>query len=155
TCSVLRLNRRLTGGTILRAASWRCDHSRKRTARQRSTLQEDPMRPSYPPATIVLVHGLWMSGFELNVLKHRLEAEANCCALAFSYPSLTGTMSDHARSLIEFARSQPTSQLHFIGHSLGGLVILRALELTNDLAPGRAVLLGTPLQGSQAARGVA
>jgi pimeloyl-ACP methyl ester carboxylesterase len=113
------------------------------------------MRASTPPATIVLVHGLWMSGFELGVLKHRLEAAGDCCALAFSYPSLTGAMTDHVRSLIDFAHSQPTSQLHFIGHSLGGLVILRALQLTNDLPPGRAVLLGTPLQGSQAARGVA
>jgi pimeloyl-ACP methyl ester carboxylesterase len=113
------------------------------------------MKLSYPPATIVLVHGLWMSGFELNVLKHRLEAEGDCFAVPFSYPSLTGSISDHVRSLIDFAHSQPSSQLHFIGHSLGGLVILRALELTNDLPPGRAVLLGTPLQGSQAARGVA
>jgi pimeloyl-ACP methyl ester carboxylesterase len=113
------------------------------------------IRASTPPATIVLVHGLWMSGFELGVLKHRLEAQGDCIALAFSYPSLTGSMSDHVRSLIDFARSQPAANLHFIGHSLGGLVILRALELTNDLPPGRAVLLGTPLQGSQAARGVA
>jgi len=113
------------------------------------------MKLSYPPATIVLVHGLWMSGFELNVLKHRLEAEGDCFAVPFSYPSLTGSMSDHVHSLIDFAHSQASSQVHFIGHSLGGLVILRALELTNDLPPGRAVLLGTPLQGSQAARGVA
>jgi pimeloyl-ACP methyl ester carboxylesterase len=113
-------------------------------------------RTSHPvPATIVLVHGLWMSGFELGVLKRRLEAQRDFRALAFSYPSLHGSMADHVRHLIDFARSQPTGELHFIGHSLGGLVILRALQLTADLPPGRAVLLGTPLQGSQAARGVA
>jgi hypothetical protein len=106
-------------------------------------------------ATIVLVHGLWMSGFELGVLKRRLEAAGDFRALAFSYPSLSGSMAGHVRSLIEFARQQQTPQLHFVGHSLGGLVILRALQLTGDLPPGRAVLLGTPSQGSQAARGVA
>lgn len=96
-----------------------------------------------------------MSGFELAVIKRRLEANGSLRALAFSYPSLAGSMSDHVRSLIDFARAQKTERLHFVGHSLGGLVVLRALELTADLPPGRAVLLGTPLQGSKAAQGIA
>lgn len=104
--------------------------------------------------TIVLVHGLWMAGFQLRVLKHRLEADGRFHAVAFSYPTLSG-MSDHVRSLLDFARSQKAEQLHFVGHSLGGLVILRALQLTDDLPPGRAVFLGTPFQGSKAAQGVA
>ncbi|MDY6945030.1 MAG: alpha/beta fold hydrolase [Pseudomonadota bacterium] len=107
------------------------------------------------PATIVLVHGLWMSGFQLRVLKHRLEADGQFRVASFSYPSLSGGMSDHVRGLLEFARAQDVSELHFVGHSLGGLVILRALQLTDDLPPGRAVLLGTPSQGSKAAQGVA
>lgn len=104
---------------------------------------------------VILVHGLWMSGFELGVLKRRLEAESDFRVVAFSYPSMTGSMSDHVRSLVTFARAQQTAELHFVGHSLGGIVILRALQLTDDLPPGRAVLLGTPLQGSKAAQGVA
>lgn len=107
------------------------------------------------PDTVVLVHGLWMSGFQLGLLKRRIEERGNFRATEFSYPSLTGSMSDHARSLLDFAQSQKARRLHFVGHSLGGLVILRALQLTDDLPPGRAVLLGTPLQGSKAARGVA
>lgn len=106
-------------------------------------------------ATVVTVHGLWMTGFELGLIRRRLEADRGFRAVAFSYPSLSGSMSDHVRSLIEFARAQKAAQLHFVGHSLGGLVILRALQLTDDLPPGRAVLLGTPLQGSRAAQGVA
>src|SRR3954471_13599008 len=107
------------------------------------------------PALILLVHGLWMSGFELGVLKHRLESDGQFRAISFSYPSVTGSMSDHVDSLIEFARAQRTDQLHFVGHSLGGLVVLKALQLTDDLPAGRAVLLGTPVQGSRAAKGVA
>jgi pimeloyl-ACP methyl ester carboxylesterase len=94
-----------------------------------------------------------MSGFELGVLKRRLQPQFH--PVAFSYPSLSGSMADHARSLVEFARAQKAEELHFVGHSLGGLVILRALQLANDLPPGKAVLLGTPLQGSKAAQGVA
>lgn len=105
-------------------------------------------------ATIVLVHGLWMSGFQLRVLKHRLEADGRFHVAALSYPTL-GPMSEHVRALLDFAHAQDVPELHFVGHSLGGLVILRALELTDDLPPGRAVLLGTPSQGSRAAQGVA
>lgn len=107
------------------------------------------------PATIVLVHGLWMSGFQLKVLQHRLESGGDFQVVSYSYPTLTGGMSDHVRGLLELARKQRVDELHFVGHSLGGLVILRALELTDDLPPGRAVLLGTPSQGSRAAQGVA
>jgi pimeloyl-ACP methyl ester carboxylesterase len=105
-------------------------------------------------ATVMLVHGLWMSGFELRVLKHRLETQG-FRVLAYTYPTLSGTMSDHVRGLLDLAKAQSASELHFVGHSLGGLVILRALQLTDDLPPGRAVLLGTPLQGSKAAQGIA
>lgn len=106
-------------------------------------------------ATVILVHGLWMSGFELGVLKHRLESSGELKAVAFSYPSIAGCMSDHAQSLLQFARAQRAERLHFVGHSLGGIVILRALQLGgDDLPPGRAVLLGTPLQGSRAAQGL-
>jgi alpha-beta hydrolase superfamily lysophospholipase len=105
--------------------------------------------------TVVLVHGLWMSGFELRVLKHRLEADGGFHVASYSYASLSGSMSDHVRGLLDFAKAQTSQQLHFVGHSLGGLVILRALQLTDDLPPGRAVLLGTPLQGSKAAQGIA
>jgi pimeloyl-ACP methyl ester carboxylesterase len=64
-------------------------------------------------------------------------------------------MSDHVRRLIECARAHKAERLHFVGHSLGGLVVLRALQVTDDLPPGRAVLLGSPLQGSRTAQSLA
>ncbi len=106
------------------------------------------------PVTI-LVHGLWMSGLGLTVIKHRLAADGLLRALPFSYPTIVGSMSDHVRRLIDFARAHGGEQLHFVGHSLGGLVILRALQVTDDLPPGRAVLLGSPLQGSRTAQSFA
>lgn len=118
-------------------------------------MSEDSKERAGEPATIVLVHGLWMSGLQLKVLQHRLEGDGEFRAVAFSYPTVTGSMSDHVRGLLNFARGLDVPKLHFVGHSLGGLVILRALELTDDLPPGRAVFLGAPLQGSRAALGVA
>lgn len=114
-----------------------------------------PHSDSRAAVPTILVHGLWMSGFQLGVLKRRLAASGNLQPRAFSYTSLVGAMSDHVRKLIDFARAQNASRLHFVGHSLGGLVILRALQLTDDLPPGRVVLLGSPAQGSKAAQGIA
>jgi hypothetical protein len=91
----------------------------------------------------------------LKVLQHRLESAGNFRVVPYSYPTVSGGMADHAHGLLELARKQRVDELHFVGHSLGGLVILRALELTDDLPSGRAVLLGTPSQGSRAAQGVA
>jgi pimeloyl-ACP methyl ester carboxylesterase len=42
-------------------------------------------------------------------------------------------------------------QLHLVGHSLGGLVILRCLERYPIRQPGRVVFIGTPAQGSRCA----
>jgi pimeloyl-ACP methyl ester carboxylesterase len=110
---------------------------------------------SREPVPTILVHGLWMSGFQLGVLKRRLAASGQLRPRAFSYTSLIGSMSDHVRKLIDFARAEKAPRLNFVGHSLGALVILRALQLTDDLPPGRAVLLGPPAQGSKAAQGIA
>jgi len=107
------------------------------------------------PGLVILVHGLWQSGLELFVMRRRLQADGSLRALFFSYPTIVGTMSNHVRRLIDCARAHPAEQLHFVGHSLGGLVVLRALEITDDLPPGRAVLLGSPLQGSRTAQSLA
>jgi len=106
-------------------------------------------------ALVVLVHGLWMSGFQLRPLRRRIETQSTYRGVPFSYPSVKGSMADHVRSLIDFTRTHRVDEMHFVGHSLGSLVILRALQLTDDLPPGRVVLLGPPCQGSVAARGVA
>lgn len=107
------------------------------------------------PDLVILVHGLWMSGIELVSLKNRLNGDHGFEAVPFSYPSVSGSMLDHVKELREFAQSQKAERMHFVGHSLGGLVVLNLLEATADLPPGRAVLLGSPLQGSRAAQGLA
>jgi pimeloyl-ACP methyl ester carboxylesterase len=107
------------------------------------------------PALMILVHGLWMSGLQLTVIKRRLEADGSLRALPFSYPTVVGSMSDHVRRLIDCAQAHGGERLHFVGHSLGGLVIVRALQVTDDLPPGRAVLLGSPLQGSRTVQSLA
>ena len=102
----------------------------------------------------IFLHGLWGHGIELGVLRRRLEAATGVRTVTFSYPTVRGGLKENVRRLLEFVRGQRADQLHFVAHSLGGLVVLDALGVTNDLPPGRAVLLGSPLQGSCAAEGM-
>ena len=108
---------------------------------------------------IVYVHGLWLSGGEALWLRRRLAQDLDADARAFSYPSVAADATTNARALAKFLTAMRADTLHLVGHSLGGLVILRALEEDAEaharLPPGRIVLLGSPLRGSRTARNLA
>lgn len=56
--------------------------------------------------------------------------------------------------LTEFVRRIDADRVHFVGHSLGGIVLHRYFEATRDLPPGRVVLLGSPTVKSRTAERV-
>jgi pimeloyl-ACP methyl ester carboxylesterase len=103
---------------------------------------------------VIYVHGLFMNGADGLILRRRIEHTLHVRTHAFHYRSVSGSMSDIARRLAEFARSLEAERVHLVGHSLGGLVIYRALEQESTLPPGRVVFLGTPAVASRAAVGV-
>ena len=98
---------------------------------------------------VVLVHGLWMTGPVWLPLARRLRRQG-LRVTVFSYPSARQGLEASARALQAFARAQSAQRLHFVGHSQGGLVILRMLRDAPQLAVGRVVLLGSPAAGSRA-----
>ncbi|HYQ71063.1 MAG TPA: alpha/beta hydrolase [Gammaproteobacteria bacterium] len=103
------------------------------------------------PETVMLVHGIWMTGLELRLLARRLQ-RCGYRTLVFRYPSLRRPLARNAARLVERVRRQGDTTVHLVGHSLGGLVILRALQDHPDLTRGRCVLLGSPVNGSVIAR---
>jgi pimeloyl-ACP methyl ester carboxylesterase len=108
--------------------------------------------------TVVLVHGLWMNGLELAVLGHRLRGEHGYDVRTFSYATMSGSATDVCRSLAAFASgaAEEGRVVHFVGHSLGGVLVYRTLsEFGSGKFAGNAVLLGSPVNGSKAARGAA
>lgn len=97
-----------------------------------------------------------MSGADGLVLRRRLALDSGMKTHVFRYRSVVSSMSDIAVRLADFARDLHAERVHFVGHSLGGLVIFRTLEHFSDrLPPGRVVFLGTPAVSSRAAVGVA
>lgn len=101
--------------------------------------------------TVVLVHGLWVHGIAMELMRRRL-ARAGYQAIAYSYPSMRLTLTQNATRFARYLGELSASRLHLVGHSLGGLIVLRTLELASPLPPGRVVLAGTPFVESYAAR---
>jgi len=101
---------------------------------------------------LVYVHGLWLSGAEAFLLRRRVEAERGYDWHNFSYSSVWQDVPSVTRALAEGVRALEAPTVHLVGHSLGGLVILRCLEQYPDLPRGRVVFLGTPALASAAAR---
>lgn len=100
-----------------------------------------------------------MRGFTLAALRRRLERAGYEVDL-FDYASVLHEPESSIEKLVAFARAVEAetsrkSKIHFVGHSLGGLMALRALERMPDLAPGCVVCLGSPLRGSAIARSIA
>jgi len=91
-----------------------------------------------------------MRGLALELMRRRI-ARGGFLALSYSYPSMRLTLTKNAERLANFLSGVNAARLHLVGHSLGGLIALRAVEMAMALPPGRLVLLGTPLAGSYAA----
>lgn len=104
------------------------------------------MRAGHKEA-VVLVPGLWLPGWSLGLLTHRLAREGYDARL-FGYPTVRASLAENAERLSAFVRRVDAQRLHFVGHSLGGLVIRALLALEPPDRLGRVVTLGTPHNGS-------
>jgi pimeloyl-ACP methyl ester carboxylesterase len=113
------------------------------------------MSANAPADTVVLVHGLWMTGMESGLLRNRLRDEYGFETRQYSYHTVQVGLEDNVRLLGEFLADVPGDTLHVVGHSLGGLLGLHTLVRHPDKRPGRIVCLGSPLRGSSAARAMA
>ena len=100
---------------------------------------------------VVYVHGLWMPGDESLVLRHRLSQEFALSLHSFRYSAAFASIQSTTERLAAFVSDLKTPAVHFVGHSLGGLIIHRFLEGFASQPPGRVVFLGTPAGGSRAA----
>ena len=91
-----------------------------------------------------------MNGWDMALLGRRLRA-AGHSTLRFSYPSIKDTIENNTDLLHRFLANIEDSEIHFVAHSLGGLLVRNLSVRYPDDVQGRVVTLGTPHQGSQVA----
>lgn len=100
---------------------------------------------------VVLAPGLWMPGAAMALLYARL-LRAGYAPHVFTYRGRSPFESNVAR-LARFARQALAGRpAHFIGHSLGGVLVLDTLNEHSGIGVASAVLLGAPVRGCMAGR---
>ncbi len=101
--------------------------------------------------TVVLIHGIWMTGLEMGLLRLRL-ARCGFRTRQFHYPSLRRSPAGNARRLEAWLERLDAPRVHLVAHSLGGIVICHLLARRVPHRLGRVLMLGSPLRGSALAR---
>jgi len=102
---------------------------------------------------IVLLHGLGRSNTSMWLLASRLE-DAGYYVQRVEYRSLHQNPDEIVKDIssqINQCCQKHTQSVHFVGHSLGGLMVRAYLQNNKVDKLGRVVLLGTPNKGTEAA----
>ena len=158
--SVLTGHHRLLDGNNLRHAWGTFDECRNKLEEIKKCKGLPPMRG---PAVIVL-HGLFRSAAAMNRICRYLREEGGYTVFNVTYPTTRGSLADHARSLARVVASlEGITELNFVGHSLGNLVVRHYLAdhtraelgVHPDRRIKRIVMLGPPNQGAQIAESLA
>src|SRR5262249_44724358 len=102
-------------------------------------------------AVVVYVHGLWVSGGGALFFRRPLGDGFGVRGPALPLPPSPSPMPPVVDDLQGLVAELKPRRLHFVGHSLGGLVIYRFFERFPRQPPGRVVFLGTPSVASRAA----
>jgi triacylglycerol lipase len=127
-----------------------------------------PMRPSAPPSPVaveaaarcqerelvVLVHGMGRTPLSMLPMAVALRRQGYE-VLNFGYnsygPSVAQIASRLAAEVREARADGPAQRVHFVGHSLGNIIVRWMLEYERPDHLGRVVMLAPPNQGSRVA----
>jgi len=101
--------------------------------------------------TVILVHGLWMTGLEMTLIKLRLQ-DQGYIVHQFSYRMVRKSLEENCLLLRDFVMEHTLGTTHVIAHSLGGVLTLHTLRHFPEMPVNRVVCLGSPLVDSEAGR---
>jgi pimeloyl-ACP methyl ester carboxylesterase len=116
--------------------------------------------PAMSGRAVIVLHGLFRSDNSMKGMAKYLRDEGRFATFNVSYPSTQGEVADHAKTLARILENlHGIDEIHFVGHSLGNLVVRHYLADCTDKANGkcpdsrikRMVMLAPPNNGAQLA----
>ena len=98
---------------------------------------------------VVLVHGLWMSRWTFFSIANDLKKQGYK-VYRFGWRTTAKPFEFNKQKLQAFVNSRSEETVHMVVHSMGGILTMRTLP--NIRKQGKLVMLGSPINGSQAAK---
>ncbi|HTP04254.1 MAG TPA: alpha/beta fold hydrolase [Nitrospirota bacterium] len=101
---------------------------------------------------MILLHGLGRFRQSMRRLEQHLK-ELNYTTINLAYPSTTKSIETiaetHLARAVQGCEATGAAKIHFVGHSLGGLIVRQYLQQHSVPAGSRLVMLSPPNQGSE------
>lgn len=105
--------------------------------------------PESSKTAVVLVHGLWMSRWSLLAIAWNLK-KRGFKVYKFKYKTTGKPFNFNIQKFQAYINSLSHETIHIVAHSMGGILSMRSLPGIRKT--GKLIMLGSPVNGSQAAK---